>query len=182
LLLTLGISGGGAGETPAEVFARLYEEFMPRVFRYVSYKIANRSTAEDLTSTVFEKALKSFKRYSSDRSAFSTWIFAIARNTMIDYFRVHRPSQSLDAEGAPAIPDGHESPEEHAVKSDELRRLEHCMEKLEPREREIVSLKFAGEITNRAIARQTGLSESNVAVILFRAIRKLKACVEGGGG
>lgn len=180
VLIILAIPGNGGDAAPAAAFAQLYEEFMPKVFRYVSYKIINRSTAEDLTSTIFEKALTGFGRYSHDKAAFSTWIFTIARNTVIDFFRANKKAQSLDVDDAPDVPDGHDSPEENAIKQEDLRRLRHCMDLLKPPEREIVSLKFAGEITNRAIARQINLSESNVAVILFRAVRKLRECVEGG--
>ncbi len=182
MLIALASLGNGSENTPAAAFAQLYEEFMPKVFRYVNYKVTNRSTAEDLTSTVFEKALTSFTRYSRDKAAFSTWIFTIARNTVIDFFRTNRNAQSLEAENAPDVPDGHDSPEEDAIKQEELRRLRHCMELLSRPEKEIISLKFAGEITNRAIARQISLSESNVAVIIFRAVRKLRECVEGSRG
>jgi RNA polymerase sigma-70 factor (ECF subfamily) len=182
VLIALALPGDSRDAAPAAAFARLYEEFMPKVYRYVSYKIANRSTAEDLTSTVFEKALVGFGRYRRDKAAFSTWIFAIARNTVIDFFRTNRSSLSLEDEDAPDLPDGHDTPEDSAVKKDELRRLRHCMELLSRPEREIVSLKFAGEITNRAIAKLVNLSESNVAVIIFRAVRKLRDCVEGGRG
>ena len=181
MLILLALPGEGGQVAPAAVFAQLYEEYMPKIFRYVSYRIASRSTAEDLTSTVFEKALAGFARYRTDRAAFSTWIFTIARNAVIDYFRTTKRTQSLEADGAPDLPDGRDTPEEGAIKADELRRLRHCLEKLSPPEREVISLKFAGEITNRAIARQVGFSESNVGVIIFRAVRKLKECVEGAG-
>jgi RNA polymerase sigma-70 factor (ECF subfamily) len=182
LFVVLALPGEGGEATTAAVFAQLYEEFMPKVFRYVSYKIASRSTAEDLTSAVFEKALGGFTHFRADKASFSTWIFTIARNTLIDYFRAHRNMQSLEAEDAPDVPDGRDSPEEDAIKNEEILRLRHCMELLNRGEREIVSLKFAGEITNRAIARQVGFSESNVGVILFRAVRKLRECVEGSSG
>ena len=182
LVIVLAIPGEGGEASAASVFAQLYEEYMPKVFRYVSYRIRSRSAAEDLTSTVFEKALTGYGRYRADKAAFSTWIFTIARNTVIDYFRVHRQAQSLEAEDAPDIPDGRDSPEEDAIKAEELRALRHCLEQLSGPEREIVSLKFAGEITNRAIARQVGLTESNVAVIVFRAVRKLRECVEAQHG
>ena len=182
MLIILALPGEGGKATPAAVFAQLYEEFMPKVFRYVSYKITNRSMAEDLTSTVFEKALTGFSRFKVEKASFSTWIFTIARNTVIDYFRANRSTQSLEAENGPDVADGHDTPEEDAIKEEELRRLRHCMELLSKGEQEIVSLKFAGEITNRDIARQVGFSESNVGVILFRAVRKLRECVEGSRG
>jgi len=71
----------------ADIFAELYEQYMPRVFGYVYYKVNNVHLAEDLTSSVFEKAITRFRSYRSDKASFSTWLFAIARNTMIDHFR-----------------------------------------------------------------------------------------------
>ena len=62
----------------AEVFADFYSQYLPKVFRYISYKVSDTHLAEDLTSTVFEKALTKFKSYQSEKAAFSTWIFRIA--------------------------------------------------------------------------------------------------------
>ena len=50
-----------------ETFARLYEEYMPKVFRYIYYRVNNEQLTEDLTSSVFEKALVNFKKYSSEK-------------------------------------------------------------------------------------------------------------------
>ena len=55
-----------------ETFADLYEEYLPKVFRYVRYRVNELQVAEDLTSTTFEKALVNFEKYSADRAAFST--------------------------------------------------------------------------------------------------------------
>ena len=71
----------------AELFGRLYEQYLSRIFQYVSYRIEDRTTAEDLTSDIFNKALTNFTKYDSGKATFSTWIFSIARNTLIDYYR-----------------------------------------------------------------------------------------------
>ena len=55
-----------------ETFAELYEEYLDKVFRYVQYRVNNMQLAEDLTSTVFEKALVNFSKYSSHKASFST--------------------------------------------------------------------------------------------------------------
>ena len=81
-----------------ETFAELYEEFLPRVFRYIRYRVNSLEVTEDLTSGVFEKALTNFSKYSSDKSSFSTWIFTIARNTVIDYYRVRGKRQTISLE------------------------------------------------------------------------------------
>ena len=78
------------GQSAAEAFAGFYEQYLPKVYRYISYRISDTHTAEDITSAVFEKALNKFKSFSPEKASFSTWIFTIARNTLTDHFRAER--------------------------------------------------------------------------------------------
>jgi len=157
-----------------EAFAELYDEFMPKVFRYISYEVNHQQITEDLTSTVFEKALASFDKYSSDKAAFSTWIFSIARNTLIDYYRTNKMRQQVDLDEAVEVPSREPSPQEEVEKKAEQECLRECLARLPEGDREIIQLKFAGEFNNRQIAKMLGLSESNVGVRLFRAVKKLR--------
>ena len=158
----------------AELFGRLYEQYLPRIFQYVSYRVGDRTTAEDLTSDIFNKALTNFTKYDSRKAAFSTWVFSIARNTLIDYYRRRSREQKLQKEAESKAAIFSTSPEEEASRSEEVRKLRKCLSLLNPNEREIISLKFSGEMTNREISQVTGLSESNVGTILCRAVRKLR--------
>lgn len=160
--------------TRQEVFAGLYDEFMPKVFRYIRFKVNDVPRAEDLTSTVFEKALVNFEKYSSDKAAFSTWIFAIARNTLIDYYRTDKTGQHVSLDEAGDMPSHELSPQEMTEKTAEQECLRECLLKLSEDDQEIIRLKFAAEFTNRQIAGKLGLSESNVGVKLFRAVKKLR--------
>lgn len=167
---------GPAGRSQAELFAAFYTEYLPKVFRYVSYRVRDQATAEDLTATIFEKALSKFDDYSRRKAAFSTWIFTIARNTVIDHYRTAHPTADLSEEMEQVLAAADPSPDEAAELAEEKLRLKYCLEQLSQVERDIISLKFGAEITNRAIAAQIRLSESNVGVIVYRAVRKLKGC------
>jgi RNA polymerase sigma-70 factor (ECF subfamily) len=158
----------------AKVFAALYEQYLPKVFRYVHYRINDVPMAEDITSVIFEKALTKFQSYRSEKASFSTWIFSIARNTLIDHYRVNHKEQNVPFETALSLSTQDCSPEEEMEKIEDCRILQQCISRLSPHEREIISLKFGAEMTNRQIAKTTGLSESNVGTILFRAVRKLR--------
>jgi RNA polymerase sigma factor (sigma-70 family) len=160
--------------TGAEVFAGLYDEFMPKVFRYIRYRVNDERTTEDLTAAVFEKALVSFARYSSDKAAFSTWIFSIARNTLIDFYRTDKTRQHESLDEAAEMPSREASPQEEAEGKAEQECLRGCVAKLSETDQEIIRLKFAAEFNNRQIAKMLGISESNVGVRLFRAIKKLR--------
>ncbi len=157
-----------------ETFARLYDEFMPKVFRYIHYKVNNEHLTEDLTSSVFEKALVNFKKYSSDKASFSTWIFAIARNAVIDHYRASARRRDVPLEEAIEVPARDVSPQEGAERRAEREFLYVSLAKLSQEEQEIIRLKFGAEMNNRQIARMLGLSESNVGTKLFRAVRKLR--------
>jgi len=159
-------------------FARLYEEHMAYVFRYISYRVGNQTVAEELTSTVFEKALEAFRKYDKEKASPRTWLIAIARNTVIDHFRKASTRNTVPLQEAIAVESGDPSPQEATERKEELQRLRFCYETLAQREQEIVSLKFGAEFTNRYIATALGLSETNVGQILYRAVCKLRNCVK----
>jgi len=162
------------GVSKREIFAELYEEFMPKVFRYIHFKVSNQQLTEDLTSTVFEKALVNFDKYSSDRATFSTWIFSIARNTLIDYYRTNKMKIQVSLDEAIEMPSSEPSPQDEVEKKAEHECLRGCLSRLPEDDQELIQLKFAGEFNNRQIAKILGLSESNVGVRLFRAVKKLR--------
>ncbi len=150
----------------------LYTQELPRVYNFFRYRVGDGPTAEDLTSATFEKAWQARGRYRRDLAAFSTWLFAIARNTATDYFRRRRLEVSLD--DLRNLPVG-DSPEDIASRGDELSRLTVLLAELPERDRELLALKYGAAMTNRDIARLTGLSESNVGTSLYRIVHALRA-------
>jgi len=165
----------GDTRTATEVFAELYEQSLPKVFSYISYRVNNTYLAEDLTSEVFEKALTKFGSYRSDRASFPTWILSIARHTLIDHFRrMAREQKALMR--TTEMASNHTNSENEATGIEERQTLRDCLSRLSPREQEIISLKFAAELTNGQVAGMLNLSESNVGTILYRAVCKLRDC------
>ena len=150
----------------------LYASILPRVYNYFRYRVGDGPVAEDLTAATFEKAWRARGRYRRDKAAFSTWLFTIARNVATDHYRRQRATVPLDAI---ATRPGGESVEDTVQLRDELERLGTLLEDLPARERELISLKYGAGLTNRSIARLTGLSESNVGTILYRVVRRLRA-------
>ena len=136
-----------------EKFAELYEEYMPKIYRYIQYRVNNVQLAEDLTSTTFEKALVNFDKYCSDKASFSTWLFSIARNIVIDHYRVAGRRQMVPLEEAKQVLTGDLSPEEEVVRREEMAMLHSCLAGLPRADQEIISLKFGAELTNRQIAK-----------------------------
>lgn len=123
----------------------------------------------------FEKAWRHRERYREDLASFSTWLFIIARRIAADHFRRRRPTVPLEEAARLANP---QSLEEEAQERAEFAQLSAVLARLAERERELVALKYGAGLTNRAIARISGLSESNVSTILHRLTRQLRAQLE----
>jgi RNA polymerase sigma-70 factor, ECF subfamily len=152
-----------------------YREHLPRVYNFFRYRLGDRALAEDLTAITFEKAWRGRSRFRRDLSAFSTWLFIIARNVAIDYFRKKKQDIPLESIQAQADP---KSLEETVQRKHDSTRLSTLLSHLPTRERELVAFKYGAGLNNREIARLTHLSESNVGIILYRVVAKLRTEME----
>ena len=151
---------------------QVYAEQLPRVLNFFRYRLGDTADVEDLTARTFEKAWRARHRYRRDLAGFSTWLLTIARHVAIDHLRARQRYEPLDA--AATVPSPDHTPEQHAVRQSEAQRLADLLATLEPRQRELMAMKYGAGMTNRAIAHATGLSESNVGTILHRAVETLR--------
>jgi RNA polymerase sigma-70 factor (ECF subfamily) len=170
-----GILSFAVSATEAD-WEQLYADALPRVYNFFRYRVGDDRLAEDLTSATFEKAWRGRARYRRDLAAFSTWLFSIARNVAIDYYRQRRTELSLD--DIPLQAD-ERTPDRTVEQRDEVAQLVRLLNALPERERELVALKYGANCTNRNIANLTGLSESNVGTILHRVVRRLREQWQG---
>jgi RNA polymerase sigma-70 factor, ECF subfamily len=149
----------------------IYADHAPRVYNYFRFRIGIEVDVTELTSRTFERAWRSRARYRRDLAGFATWLFTIAKNVRVDYLQGQRSHLPIDA--ALNVP-AESTPEKDAERRSNLSRLALLTQSLSDRERELISLKYGAELTNRLIARLTGLSESNVGSILHRVVRSLR--------
>lgn len=159
-------------------FVGLYDGHFAKVYNYVSYRVGDAAAADDVTSRVFERALDRLETYDRAAGPVEAWLFGIARNAVADHFRARRWLSWLPdglLEERPAREPRHE---DVLARDESLEELRRALERLAPRERELLALKFGAQMTNRDIAAHLGLGESNVGVILHRALAKLKAALE----
>lgn len=149
-----------------------YLENLPRVFNYFRFRVGDDFTAEDLTAATFEKAWRNRARYDGDIAAFSSWLFGIAVNTAVDYFRrAAREHNLLTQVGTRAVASAEQVAELH----DEFRRLLDMLSSMPTRDADVFAMKYGAELTNRQISYLTGLSESNVGTIVYRVVKRIRA-------
>lgn len=155
-------------------FLALYDCYFPRVYTYFRYRFHDPALCDDLCAQTFLQALEHIDQYIPERGPLVGWLFGIARNLANKHLKRNRRFPQLSLDTLPFIPCNKASPEEQAVENDEQRKILQVMACLPPQQRDLLGLKFSAELNNRQIAALTGLSEQNVAVTIFRAIRKLR--------
>ena len=166
-----------AGDRPAaEPFEALYERVFPRVYAYVASLLRDRSAAEEVTAQAFERAYRNRSTYRPGSGSAEAWLFGIARNAALDELR--RLKRRATLEGEPedvyATP-----PEDHADAVVRRETVRAALAGLDPRDRELVALKFHAGLSNAEIGQLLGLSESNVGTRLHRTMEKLRRdCVD----
>lgn len=162
-------------------FEELYSTYLPKVYNYVCYRVGDESTAEDITAEIFERALTHLHTYRSDRGAFSTWLFSVARNLVANHLRARgrRPEvHSLESLPQMQMAAGGVSPEQAAIEADQLRRVQAHMRRLPKRQQEVLALKFGGGLGNQELAKAMKLKPNHVGVLLHRAVRALRLALE----
>lgn len=165
-------------ESRASGFATAYDEHVWQVYGYFAYRLHSRHDAEDLTQLTFERALKAWDRFDARRSSPATWLLAIARNLLVDHFRRDRSHrhEPLGGDEASEAALGYREPAEDGLGISP--ELAAGLERLGRREREVIALRFGGDLTGPEIAQLTGLTLANVQQLLSRSLRRLRAELE----
>jgi RNA polymerase sigma factor (sigma-70 family) len=150
----------------------VYRDNVNAIYAFFSYSVSHE-TAEDLTAATFERVVKAWSRFNPETARPRTWILAIARNILADHFRrqSHRSAISLDEH--PALAASLASSDDPAARLLSVDMVREWLAKLEPREREVLALRFAADLPAAEVARHLDVSEANVHQISSRALRRL---------
>ena len=158
----------------AEALREVYRDNVEAVYAFFAYSVGP-DTAEDLTAATFERVVRSWSRFDPERARARTWILAIARNVL------HRPLPSPVApqrglaRRASALAASLVSSDDPAARYLSADTVREWLRGLEPRERELLALRFAADLPASEIARILDLTEDNVHQIASRALRRLHA-------
>lgn len=157
-------------------FEEIYDDHVWHVYGFLAYRTGSRTEAEDLTQETFERAVKAFGRFDPTRASPKTWLLAIATNVLIDTHRrkAVRPSEATDPSVLADLAPGSEGAPNLGVSPE----LEAALATLTVRDREIVALRYGGDLTGPEIAALLGLTLANVQQILSRSLRRLRVELE----
>jgi RNA polymerase sigma-70 factor (ECF subfamily) len=148
-------------------FGELYRFYLDRIYRYVFYQVKDRMTAEDITEEVFLKAWKAIQSCRGKEKTFSSWLYRIAHNQMINAFNNNKKFTSIE--------DLEISDPKQEIGADlEYQEIIDVLDCLPENHKRIIILKFVEGMDNREIGEITGKTEGAVRVIQMRALINLR--------
>jgi len=155
-----------------DAFAQLYEEYFDKIYRYIAFKIGNKTEAEDMTQQVFLNAIKSISSFRWRGIPFSAWLFRIAHNQVVDYLRkkAKHATTSLDE----VLVSNGNNPQLVAEQNLDIERLLLATKQLTQAQREVISLRFASELSIAQVARVMGKSQGAIKALQHSAIVALR--------
>lgn len=169
----------------SDALAKIYDEFLPRVFRYIYYQVNDRTIAEDLTSDTFLKMLTAIEDFREDGKSFYPWLLRIAKNTTYDYLRVKakRSFVVFDEDVEELLFDKRNAIDLEytvmaSIDAEEVRRV---VAELTEEQQQVLLLKFTMGLSNMETARVLDKTEGSVKALQVRALASLKRIIESSG-
>lgn len=159
------------GDTQA--FSQIYERYIDDIYRYIVRKVGDVSICEDLTSQVWMKILNRIDMYHEQSwASFKSWIYCIARNTVIDFYRSQKENVDIQEILEPSI-----SPDFAKIYDDKqkLAEVQNYLKWLPSREQEIIFLRVWDDLSYKEISEILEISVDNCKKIYSRTIQKVQA-------
>ena len=161
------------GHQPA--FAALYEMYYDQIFRYVSFKCGSPSESEDLTGEVFLKMLESINRFRWQGHPFTSWLYRIAHNLVVDYFRKSGTRPTVPLEAALNTTGASASDLEYRAEiSLTMSDVVFAMDNLTDLQREVIALRFASGLSTAETAETIGKKENAVKALQHAGLKMLR--------
>jgi RNA polymerase sigma-70 factor (ECF subfamily) len=156
----------------ADAYGQLFDHYHEPIYRYVASRVHRPTDAEDLTQTVFVKALEALPRYEARGVPFGGWLFRLARNAVIDFVRTRHDHVDLDAVGQRATAEA--EPDVVILMRHDIDEVGVALATLTDEQRDAIALRFFGGLSAREAAEAMGKQEGTVRGLQFRAIAALR--------
>jgi RNA polymerase sigma-70 factor (ECF subfamily) len=164
------ISRVKAGEL--EAFGQLYSRYLTNIYRYVRTRVSTDRDAEDLTEAVFLKAFESLGKYKQRGAPFSAFLYRVARNVIIDYYRTDKPVEVL--EKAETIAARDVDAEKELIDLEQVKEIMKALGKLNERYQEVIRMRVLLDMSTEEIAAWMDMTPAAVRVLLHRALKRLR--------
>ncbi len=156
-----------------EAFGKLYLKYLDSIYRYIFFRVnQDKQQAEDLTETVFMKALQNINKFNRPNGNFRAWLYGIAHNTVIDHYRTNKNHTSL--ENSPTEPSSIDNTEIILDTEQKFQSVLQAMNILTDEQKTVLMLRFIEEVPNNEIAQILGKNEDAVRALQYRGLKTLR--------
>jgi RNA polymerase sigma-70 factor (ECF subfamily) len=164
----------GAFNYDAAALGILYDRYETRIYTYIFRRTGDQTLAEDLTGQVFLKMLEAIRNRKAWHSSFSGWLYRIAHNLVIDYYRQrdHQLQVSLDDE--PLLPALDDNPVQATELKLDVERLRAAIARLTDEQAEVISLRFLEGYSINEVAQMMNKTEGSIKALQYRAVANLR--------
>ena len=147
----------------------VFKQYHDKIEYYIYGKVSDRYVAEDLTSIVFLKVCDKLSMYDESKASVATWIYTIANNTVIDYYRTNKTFDEIPDE----IVNANEI-DEQIINEEMLSELARALKRLPERERDLLILRYYDNMTLKDIAVKMEMSYANAKIVYAKAINHMR--------
>lgn len=158
--------------------SELYDRYEAKIYSYIYRRTGERTLAEDLTAQVFLKMLEAIRKDTAWHSSFSGWLYRIAHNSIVDYYRRRDRSKNVPIDDVPVLLDENDSPVQAAEKQFDADRLRSAVGRLTSDQAEVVSLRFLEGYSINEVATLMDKTEGAIKALQYRAVATLRQLLE----
>ena len=158
-----------AAKSDPAAFAQLYDRYVDAIHAYVYHQTGSWERAEDVTATTFMRAYAEIGKFEWRGVPYSAWLYRVASNLVL---RDHRRAGWIELPAE--LVDPGEGPEDAAVRSEQVRRIQAAVRHLSPNQRQAITLRFGSGLRNAEVGQVMRKSEGAVKLLVFRALHALE--------
>jgi len=157
-------------------FGSLYDHYQPKIYRFVLIKVGRREEAEDLTHQVFLQAWQNIRNYQDLGFPFSSWLYQIARNQIVDHYRTKKTEADIeDVIEELVVPAAAQFIAERNLELEHVRR---AIQKLKPEHQDVIVLRFVEDLSIKEVAAALQKTEGAIKLVQHRALKELKLLLQ----
>ena len=160
-----------------EAFGLLYDHYLPKIYRFIFLKVTNKKEAEDISHEVFLSAWQNIHNYRYEGFPFSSWLYQIAKNAVIDFYRTSKKNLRIEMVDEELFKFTNQDPE-NLNTALELEKLRKIISYLKPDYQDVLIMKFIEDLSHEEIAAAMDKSEGAIRLIQHRALKELKSIYE----
>jgi RNA polymerase sigma-70 factor, ECF subfamily len=155
-----------------EAFSELYDQYVEKIYNFIYYRTHHKETAEDLTSLVFTKALENSQSFNSQKGSLNSWLYQIARNSIIDHYRTFKFAEGIESAFDVSSNVNIEKDTDVTLQMEKARQY---LNKLPKEAREVVIMRVWDGLSYKEIADLTGKSEASLKMLFSRSLSRIQA-------